>query len=68
MVGSVVMYFDPIFQGLAIAMMAGAMASTFLTLLAVPLAYYEIFRGAEDASEKGEEEGGSESPEYVSAG
>ncbi|MDF1536876.1 MAG: efflux RND transporter permease subunit [bacterium] len=55
MVGSVVMYFDPIFQGLAIAMMSGAMASTILTLVAVPLAYYEIFRGRE-STEAGEDE------------
>ena len=43
-VGSFVMLFDPIFQGLAIAMMFGAVASTILTLVAVPLLYYEFFR------------------------
>ncbi len=43
-VGSFVMIFDPIFQGLAIAMMFGAVAATALTLLAVPLLYYEIFK------------------------
>jgi multidrug efflux pump subunit AcrB len=43
-VGSFVMLFDPIFQGLAIAMMFGAVAATALTLLAVPLLYYEFFR------------------------
>ncbi|MEN6448107.1 MAG: efflux RND transporter permease subunit [Syntrophaceae bacterium] len=43
-VGSFVMLFDPIFQGLAIAMMFGAVASTALTLVIVPLLYYEIFR------------------------
>ncbi len=42
--GSFVMLFDPIFQGLAIAMMFGAVASTLLTLLIVPLLYYEFFR------------------------
>ncbi len=36
-VGSFVMLFDPIFQGLAIAMMFGAVAATGLTLIAVPL-------------------------------
>ena len=36
-VGSFVMLFDPIFQGLAIAMMFGAVASTALTLVIVPL-------------------------------
>jgi len=43
-VGSFVMLFDPIFQGLAIAMMFGAVAATGLTLVAVPLLYYEFFR------------------------
>ncbi|MFZ5759708.1 MAG: efflux RND transporter permease subunit [Thermodesulfobacteriota bacterium] len=43
-VGSFVMLFDPIFQGLAIAMMFGAVAATALTLLAVPLLYFEFFR------------------------
>jgi len=43
-VGSFVMLFDPIFQGLAIAMMFGAVAATVLTLLAVPLLYYDFFR------------------------
>lgn len=42
--GSFVMLFDPIFQGLAISMMFGAVAATFLTLAAVPLLYYELFR------------------------
>ncbi|WP_425060384.1 Multidrug resistance protein MexB [Sporomusa carbonis] len=42
-VGSFVMLFDPIFQGLAIAMMFGAVAATGLTLLVVPLLYYEFF-------------------------
>ena len=43
-VGSFVMLFDPIFQGLAIAMMFGAIASTMLTLVIVPLMYYEFFK------------------------
>ena len=43
-VGSFVMLFDPIFQGLAIAMMFGAVAATALTLVAVPLLYFEFFR------------------------
>jgi multidrug efflux pump subunit AcrB len=43
-VGSFVMLFDPIFQGLAIAMMFGALAATALTLVAVPLLYYEYFK------------------------
>jgi len=43
-VGSFVMLFDPIFQGLAIAMMCGAVAATGLTLVAVPLLYYEVYK------------------------
>jgi len=43
-VGSFVMLFDPIFQGLAIAMMFGAVASTALTLIIVPLMYFDVFR------------------------
>ncbi len=43
-VGSFVILFDPIFQGLAIAMMFGATASTALTLILVPLLYYQFFR------------------------
>jgi multidrug efflux pump subunit AcrB len=43
-VGSFVILFDPIFQGLAIAMMFGALAATGLTLIVVPLLYYEIFK------------------------
>lgn len=41
-VGSFVMLFDPIFQGLAIAMMFGAVVATILTLIVVPVLYYEI--------------------------
>ncbi|MCJ7500832.1 efflux RND transporter permease subunit [bacterium] len=68
MVGSVVMYFDPIFQGLAIAMMSGAMASTFLTLLAVPLAYYELFKGSESNGDGDhEEDTGADGPQCASA-
>jgi multidrug efflux pump subunit AcrB len=33
---------DPIFQGLGIALIAGAIVSTALTLVAIPLLYYEM--------------------------
>ncbi len=39
-IGAIVILFDPIFQGLAIALMWGALGSTVLTLGAVPLIYY----------------------------
>jgi multidrug efflux pump subunit AcrB len=38
-VGAVVILFDPIFQGLAVSLMAGAIASTGLTLVVVPLVH-----------------------------
>jgi multidrug efflux pump subunit AcrB len=43
------MIFDPIFQGLAIAMMFGAVAATGLTLIVIPLLYYEFFRNKKSA-------------------
>jgi multidrug efflux pump subunit AcrB len=43
-VGSFVILFDPIFQGLAIALMAGEIASTLLSRLAVPVLYYMVKR------------------------
>lgn len=39
-VGSSVMLFDPIFQGLAISMMFGEIAATLISRFAVPLLYY----------------------------
>lgn len=43
-IGAAVILFDPIFQGLAISLVAGAIASTILTLLVVPLIYYMVER------------------------
>jgi len=48
--GSFVMVFDPMFQGLAIAMMFGAVAATGLTLVVIPLLYYEFFRNKKSQS------------------
>ena len=39
-IGAFVILFDPIFQGLAIALIGGSLVSTVLTLLIVPLLYY----------------------------
>jgi multidrug efflux pump subunit AcrB len=39
-VGSSVILFDPIFQGLAISLMAGEVASLFLSRMTVPVLYY----------------------------
>lgn len=41
-IGAFVILFDPIFQGLALSLMGGTIASTVLTLLVVPLVYYMI--------------------------
>jgi multidrug efflux pump subunit AcrB len=41
-VGASVILFDPIFQGLAISLMAGEVASLLLSRLAVPVLYYMI--------------------------
>ncbi|MCE1248935.1 MAG: efflux RND transporter permease subunit [Firmicutes bacterium] len=40
MVGAGIILFDPIFQGLAISLMAGELASTLLSRMAVPVLYY----------------------------
>jgi multidrug efflux pump subunit AcrB len=47
-IGSIVMLFDPIFQGLAISLIWGGVLSTILTLVVVPIVYYI----AEKKSEK----------------
>ena len=43
-VGSAVILFDPIFQGLAISLMAGEVASLLLSRMTVPVLYYLIRR------------------------
>ena len=43
-IGGAVMVTDPIFQGLGIALISGAIVSTALTLVAIPLLYYEMGR------------------------
>jgi len=48
-VGSFVILFDPIFQGLAISLMAGEIASTLLSRFAVPVLYFMSQRGTEVA-------------------
>jgi len=39
-VGGMVIYLDPIFQGLAVALISGVVVSTGLTLIIIPLLYY----------------------------
>jgi multidrug efflux pump subunit AcrB len=43
-VGGLVMVLDPIFQGLAVALISGAVVATLLTMVVVPLLYWELAR------------------------
>ena len=43
-IGGLVMVLDPIFQGLAVALMSGAVVATLLTMIVVPLLYWELRR------------------------
>ncbi len=43
-IGGLVMVLDPIFQGLAVALMSGAIVATLLTMVVVPLLYWELRR------------------------
>ncbi|MEK7219789.1 MAG: hypothetical protein AAB253_01250, partial [candidate division NC10 bacterium] len=51
-VGAFVILFDPIFQGLAISLMAGEVASTLLSRMAVPVLFYMAERRARAAHAK----------------
>ncbi len=43
-IGGAVMVRDPIFEGLGIALISGAVVATALTLVAIPLLYYEMHK------------------------
>jgi len=43
-IGAIVILFDPIFEGLAVSLITGALASTLLTLIVVPSIYYLVHR------------------------
>ncbi|HBK70992.1 MAG TPA: multidrug transporter AcrB, partial [Flavobacteriaceae bacterium] len=51
-IGASIILFDPIFQGLAISLVAGAIVSTVLTLIVVPLLYYMIEKGKYETKEE----------------
>ncbi|MEO7456012.1 MAG: efflux RND transporter permease subunit [Gemmatimonadaceae bacterium] len=55
-VGGLVMVLDPIFQGLAVALMSGAVVATLLTMVVVPILYWELRR---------RDEASVPAPEYV---
>ncbi|MDH4264074.1 MAG: efflux RND transporter permease subunit, partial [Deltaproteobacteria bacterium] len=57
-VGSSVILFDPIFQGLAISLMAGEVASLLLSRMTVPILYYLSERGRVEKKREGEKEAG----------
>jgi len=60
-VGSFVILFDPIFQGLAISLMAGEIASTLLSRLAVPVLYHMMRR--RELGRRNEQPGHSRRPQ-----
>ncbi len=47
LLGNLVITLDPVFSGLAIAIIFGIIASTLFSLLVVPLVYYLVFAGSE---------------------
>ncbi|MCL7961029.1 MAG: efflux RND transporter permease subunit, partial [marine benthic group bacterium] len=56
-IGAIVILFDPIFEGLAVALITGSLASTLLTLVVVPGIYFLLRR------EKPQNEGSEETIE-----
>ncbi len=42
--GGIILVLDPIFQGLAVALISGAIVATLLTMVVVPLLYWELTR------------------------
>ena len=50
-VGAAVILFDPIFQGLAISLMAGEVASLLLSRMTVPVVYFMMRRREERAAQ-----------------
>lgn len=54
-IGASIILFDPIFQGLAISLVFGAVVSTILTLLVVPIIYYITERKKWETSTEAEQ-------------
>ncbi|MDX1631435.1 MAG: efflux RND transporter permease subunit [Thermoanaerobaculia bacterium] len=59
-VGGSVILLDPIFQGLAVALISGVVVSTALTLMVIPLLYYMYIRAVGVQAITGEESEGDE--------
>ena len=53
--GGGVILLDPIFQGLAVALISGVLVSTALTLIVIPLLYYMYLKTVGTADIQGEE-------------
>ena len=51
MLGALFILDDPIFRGLAIALIFGILVSTLLTLVFIPVLYYAAFRRRLETSE-----------------
>jgi multidrug efflux pump subunit AcrB len=45
MIGAFFILDDPIFNGLAIALIFGILVSTLLTLVVIPIFYYSLYQG-----------------------
>lgn len=50
--GTFIMVFDPVFGGLAVALISGTFASTLLTLFVIPLLYYLYERHRGDSAHR----------------
>jgi multidrug efflux pump subunit AcrB len=50
LLGNVVIILDPVFSGLALAIIFGIIASTFFSLLVVPVVYFLVFDKYSDAN------------------
>lgn len=53
LLGNLVITLDPVFSGLAIAIIFGIVASTLFSLFVVPLVYYLVFANTEDEAHAG---------------
>jgi len=53
LLGNLVITLDPVFSGLAIAIIFGIVASTLFSLFVVPLVYYLVFASTEDKAHAG---------------
>ncbi|MEK6254011.1 MAG: efflux RND transporter permease subunit, partial [Gemmatimonadales bacterium] len=53
-IGAIVILFDPIFEGLAVALITGSLASTLLTLVVVPGIYFLLRREKPEKKDSGE--------------